>query len=169
MSKEQAQNALRNARKRLSSYYHPDCGERTEVNDYVIELAAMDPWFFPLNVTDCDGCETAPMDEVMVTKQSTLRDVFVEMRAAVPMSGKVVRFTVIPLIFGVAAATAAFLAPMKDPDNVNYPAMLAICGGLGCGAGYFVSRNVFKVFRRMGFFWPVESATDSDRRSVHSS
>lgn len=154
MSKEQAQKALQKARKRLSSYYHPDCGERTEVNDYVIELAAMDPWYFPLNVTDCAGCETAPMDEVMVTKQSTLRDVFVEMRAAVPVSGKVVRFAVIPLIFGIAAATAALLAPMKDPDSVNYPAMLAICGGLGCGAGCFVSRHVFKIFRRMGYFWP---------------
>jgi len=43
MSKEKAQKALRKARKRLSSYYHPECGERTEVNDYVIELAAMDP------------------------------------------------------------------------------------------------------------------------------
>ena len=105
----------------------------------------------------------------MVTKESTLRDVFVEMRAAVPTSGKAVRFAVIPLIFGIAAATAAFLAPMKDPDSVNYPAMLAICGGLGCGAGYFVSRQVFKILRRLGYFWPADDCDQSFSKSAADS
>lgn len=150
MSREDAETAIRQAQKTINRYYHRACKTKTDVIPGVVEAAVLDPWAFPLFETDCAGCGTAKMKDVVLKDKRTLYAAFKEMRAAVPLSGKLARFAGIPLCIGLLVSPVAFLFP--NP-NVNPLAAMALFGMLGAVGGFYVKSPIFRTLRRAGLFW----------------
>lgn len=142
--------AIRRALKRMSSYYHPDCKTRTEVSEDLIAMAVLDPWAFPITETECVGCGMAPMKDAYITKQTTVYDAFMELRADVPPAGKVIRFLGIPLVFSVVIGIASFLLPIEGGAGIE---SFLVSAFIGFAAGFAATGIVFRMLRRAGLFW----------------
>lgn len=152
MSREQAKAAIQQARTELSSYYHPACQTTTEINDHVIVIAALDPWFFPTTHTDCAGCGSAPMTDVVLADKRSVYEAFSSLRKSVPMSGKLMRFLGIPLAFAIIGMCLSPFFPTKA-QAPNRLQIAIFCGAAGFLLGCFAIRYVFKELRRLGLFW----------------
>lgn len=142
--------AIRRALRNMSSYYHPDCKTRTEVSEDIIAMAVLDPWAFPLSETECVGCGLAPMKDAYITKQRTVYDAFMELRADVPATGKFARFCGVPLLFSVVVGIGSLLLPIQGGVSIESFLVFAF---IGFAAGFAVTGTVFRMLRRAGLFW----------------
>lgn len=113
-------------------------------------MAVIDPWAFPLSETECVGCGLAPMKDAYITKQSTVYDAFMELRAAVPPAGKMVRFVGIPMVVSVVIGIASLLLPIEGGAGIESFLVFAF---IGFAAGFAATGVVFRMLRRAGLFW----------------
>ncbi len=142
-------DALQQARALLSSYYHPDCDTETKVDDRVIRIAALDPHSFPLHETDCIGCGTAPMKEVVLKNGQSLYEMFSEMQKLTPVKAQLGKFFLFSVILGPLLAIVGLALPIAK--NSWLPGILG--GGAGFLLGIIVSLLMYRPLRKAGFLW----------------
>ncbi|MDA0589269.1 MAG: hypothetical protein O2820_17160 [Planctomycetota bacterium] len=90
------------------------------------------------------------MKDAYITKQRTVFDAFMELRADVPATGKFARFCGVPLLFSVVIGTGSLLLPIKGGVSIESFLVFAF---IGFAAGFAVTGAVFRMLRRAGLFW----------------
>lgn len=148
-----AKRAIAKVQREMQSYRHETCGTDMTVSDDFLELAALDPWYFPIGSAECAGCGSARTCDSTLDDGRTVHEAFMELRRSVPTAGVMMRFVIIPVIGLVLGALVGAILAVVKVGNGNPAGIFVGAAAVGLVGGYFAIKPLFKELRRMGAFW----------------